>query len=189
MTAPKRSTLIAALKRRSRVRVKVLDDSTVVIDHLRSETENASDRTLAIVCATVVEDALRHGLTVCMKHLTPDDEIALFEQSGGTLSSFASKIDILYAMNLISNKSRRELHEIREIRNAFAHALPRLSFNDKEVADLCRSLDLPRYWDQDAPTTWEPSKLYTTTCHYYIGCFLNWKTGPGPTLSINGSFL
>ena len=185
---PSRSKLIGALKKRSRVRYQIRPDPTPLIERLKAETQNASDRTLAIVYGTVVEDALRHGLSSCMDHLTPDEEVALFEQ-GGALSDFAAKINILYAMKLMSAKSKAELHDIREIRNAFAHALPGISFSDKEVHDVCKSLDFPRYWDTEAAISWNPRDLFITTCDYYISSFQNWGVNSRPQLSINGSFL
>lgn len=52
------------------------------------------------------------------------------------LGDFASKIDIAYALGILSEEAAQDFHSIRTIRSSFAHATFRLSFRDKEVSGL-----------------------------------------------------
>jgi hypothetical protein len=74
-----------------------------------------------------------------MAHLSADEFRDLFEERG-PLSDFASKIQVGYAMGLFGPKTKQDLGLIREIRNAFAHSLALISFDTKEIADVCHML-------------------------------------------------
>jgi hypothetical protein len=58
----------------------------------------------------------------------------------GPLSSFSAKIEIAYSTGLIPMGKRRDLHNLREIRNKFAHHIEPLDFSDPEIADCCKNL-------------------------------------------------
>jgi hypothetical protein len=57
------------------------------------------------------------------------------------LGAFSARIDLAYLMGLVSKRAHRELHLIRKIRNEFAHAYVRLTFEDPKIANWCRELD------------------------------------------------
>ena len=50
----------------------------------------------------------------------------------GPLSSFSAKLDLAYCLGHIPNNLRRNLHAIRKVRNAFAHATDLFHFNDTQ---------------------------------------------------------
>lgn len=56
----------------------------------------------------------------------------------GPFASFSAKIDVAYAMDLISGSLRRELHAIRDIRNEFAHSPKRVHFHSDELKPLLK---------------------------------------------------
>ena len=104
------------------------------------EIEVASDRAAGILAACFLEDALQTVIINNFKvRLDRDERNNLF---GGIkpLGSFSSKIDIGYAMGLYGRQAREDLHSIRTVRNAFAHAARLISFETKEVADVCATL-------------------------------------------------
>ncbi len=137
MSAPKRSTLIKALKKLARRRFKdgAPGFSMTFTEH--------SDRAVAIILGTYVEDKLRVRLEGEMMHLSEDESRDLFEERG-PLADFAAKVQIGYAMKLYGPRTKEELGSIREIRNAFAHSAGIIDFSTKEVSDLVGVLSFPQ---------------------------------------------
>ena len=58
----------------------------------------------------------------------------------GALGTFSSRINLAYALGLISKSSRRNLHLLRKIRNTFAHVHLRVDFNDNTISSRCHEL-------------------------------------------------
>lgn len=57
---------------------------------------------------------------------------ALFEDTGAALATFSAKINLAYAMGLISQEEAKDLHAMQKIRNAFAHSV-KTTFEDSKV--------------------------------------------------------
>lgn len=105
-----------------------------VADAMRAET----DRGLALVMAAYLDDLLDDLLR---KSFIDDRAVAKeLLDFNRPLSSFSAKIELTYALGLISNDLHRKLHQIREIRNHFAHASGAKDFNDAGIADRCGEL-------------------------------------------------
>lgn len=104
------------------------------------EMESASDRTAAIVIASLVEARLTKTVLADLHH---DETIAerLFRTSG-PLGSFSSKIDLSRLMGTISEHAHRDLVNLKNIRNIFAHQFSPASFNEQRISDLCRNFRL-----------------------------------------------
>ena len=113
---------------------------------LVSEIESQSDRGVAIIGASWVEEALRVAIK---SKLECDDEAVwnkLFENSG-PLSSFSAKIDIARLLGIFDRDVYSGLHAIRKIRNEFAHAitgkdLGAITFATPHISDRCPSLKI-----------------------------------------------
>jgi hypothetical protein len=109
---------------------------------LNAEFGNASDRALAIVAASVVEELL---LGLLRGRLVPNDssQDTLFDGPNAPLGTFSAKIDLAYRVGAISHRLARDCHLIRKIRNRFAHELEGGSFETagvhSQVAELVRS--------------------------------------------------
>jgi DNA-binding MltR family transcriptional regulator len=89
---------------------------------------------LAIWVSCIIEDALENALVEKMRPLSKKFKERLFENYG-PLGSFASKIDIAYALSIIEYNIYDDLKIIKEIKNKFAHPKGRfLHFKDKPLA-------------------------------------------------------
>jgi len=67
-----------------------------------------------------------------------EDRARLFDYSyNGALSDLSSRILLARAMGLFGPVTFDDLQRIREIRNAFAHALWYITFATKEVDEMC----------------------------------------------------
>jgi DNA-binding MltR family transcriptional regulator len=96
-----------------------------------------TDRGYAIVAAILLDGLLE---TLLRKKMIPSVPNEIF--SGyGPLSSFSAKIDLSFYLGFISRGEYDELHQIRRIRNEFAHSLNApLSFSHPPVCDRISSL-------------------------------------------------
>ena len=75
--------------------------------------------------------------------MVSDAPKSLFE-GNGPFSTLSSKIDVAYALGLLSSEERRELHLLRKIRNEFAHAVDHeISFDSPKLRDWSRALAIP----------------------------------------------
>jgi hypothetical protein len=91
----------------------------------------------ALYVAQNLESILAELIARYMPNLSKTLKERLFA-GYGPLASFYAKIDIAYALGLISNALRRDLHAIRQIRNHFAHALDPVDFEDPALDPLFR---------------------------------------------------
>jgi Domain of unknown function (DUF4145) len=109
-------------------------------DTLKAELEGASDRAAITVGASLVELALSDCLKAVLRRATSAAEAAKLFGPGGIIETFSQKISACYFLNIVSSKLRNELDTIRKIRNIAAHHLDPVTFDDQQVADLCKNL-------------------------------------------------
>lgn len=113
----------------------MVDEKQPVICELLQELERHSHAAHAIWVAANLEDTLVQILALYMPNLSNRLREKLF-RGYGPLSSFSAKIDMAYALDLIPDVLRRDLHVIREIRNSFAHATSPQHFDTEELQSL-----------------------------------------------------
>ena len=99
---------------------------------------------VAIVGASILAEDLRGALLSRMHPFSKSLERRIFE-GYGPLSSFSSRIDMAFALDILSAQLRDDLNTIRAIRNTFAHSKSILHFNDPAIAEQCRKL---RTWSR-----------------------------------------
>ena len=92
-----------------------------------------------MIAASQLENALGGLLRDQLPNLSNTLEQKLFGRYG-PLATFSAKIDIAYAMGKLTAAGRQDLHAIRNIRNAFAHASKRLHFRSDEMKELLRKV-------------------------------------------------
>ena len=100
-----------------------------IMDSLR----NKDDLHAAIIAVSIVEASLEQLIVTRLKKSDKDLLDRLF-QNRGPLSDFNSKILIAEAFGILTGPLAEELHVMRAVRNAFAHAKMHLSFADQPVA-------------------------------------------------------
>jgi hypothetical protein len=128
------------LKRFSKL---VPDESAIrgLIQDLEKDKTGLADYAIALICQTFVEKALEIAI---FASLAPYDEEAnkrIFDYDNrGPIADFSAKIKLGYVMGIFGKETKADLDLIREIRNAFAHSLQPISFETKEVIDMCGRL-------------------------------------------------
>lgn len=92
-----------------------------------------------LVTSSGISDLLKDALLTKMRRLTKREQEELFENFG-PLNSFASRIALAFALDLIGPEMRKDLLTVKEIRNKFAHPERRYHFSDPVIVDLCKRL-------------------------------------------------
>jgi hypothetical protein len=113
------------------------------IQDIVAEMDRDGPRGAAILGGTLVEETLRFLLISKMVSLTLKERGELFDIMK-PLSSFSAKIAVGYAFGCYGPVTRDDLHTIKEVRNAFAHARRLIDFDTKEVAQHCERLYVGR---------------------------------------------
>ena len=99
-----------------------------IMTNLRKDTDIA----VAIVASALVEAALERLLAAKFV-IKNDDLLNRLFQNEGPLSNFNGKILVAQAFGIITSPLAEEMHTIRAIRNAFAHAKVPITFDNDVV--------------------------------------------------------
>ncbi|MBL28065.1 MAG: hypothetical protein CMM50_11025 [Rhodospirillaceae bacterium] len=148
------------------------------MDTVFNAVVNQSDRGAALVIASMLDDTIRMALAAKFRPLNSDDYGDLFDPDR-PLGTFSARINLAYALRLCDKREKRNLHTIREVRNAFAHTMRPITFKTVEVERLCSFLE-PKEGSSDAKRVGFPDglahHLYTATAIILINKFLEAAT-------------
>lgn len=104
----------------------------------RNSILEETDRGAVLMSAAFLDDKLKHLIE---KRLVQDKKVSrrAFDFNG-PLGTFSSRIDFAYLIGIIPKNAQKDLHNIRAIRNQFAHHASPLSYKDEKVKNLCERL-------------------------------------------------
>jgi len=109
------------------------------------ELNGGEDRSQAIVAASLLEQALEYAIASHFVLSEQDVRNLFSDQAEGSISSFATKIKLAYALGIIENTIRSELIAIKDIRNVFAHTRVTVSFETSAIIAACDALRVPGF--------------------------------------------
>lgn len=143
-----------------------LDLSDEELDATLAEIASGSDRVAAILGAALVQNALRGSLTTYFEDKAETERV--FDSLRGPLNSFYGQIVMGKALGLYAGELADGLHDIRAVRNKFAHAVHSINFDDEEIAKKCAKLAvlLPPANDEKTPSNnreWFERSCYVLT--------------------------
>ncbi|PYS20758.1 MAG: hypothetical protein DMF72_20090 [Acidobacteria bacterium] len=102
------------------------------------EFQKETDRSTAIIGAAFLDEHLKQLLANFM--VDDSNEVKQLLSQESPLGSFGARIRAAYCLGLISRQYFESLKLIKDVRNAFAHQLHGLTFENKDVADACKKL-------------------------------------------------
>jgi len=104
----------------------------------RTSILDETDRGAVLMSAAFLDDKLKQLIE---KRLVEDKKISrrAFDFNG-PLGTFSSRIDFAYLIGILPKNAQKDLHNIRAIRNQFAHHASPLSYEDEKVKTLCERL-------------------------------------------------
>jgi DNA-binding MltR family transcriptional regulator len=101
----------------------------------------ATDQAVALTCVAYLDHALQTLLKVHFRHLNKDQYHRIFDGAGnGILGTASAKILIAYAMGLIEFNTYTDLVILNNVRNAFAHTLHTIDFENGHIKEDCAKL-------------------------------------------------
>ncbi len=113
--------------------LNLIDFYEDITDAMNSFTEE-SDRGVVLISAALIDETL--GEIIRKKLVSSkNNNDELFEIPYAPLKSFSAKINFSYRLGLINKKTHSVFHQIRDIRNKFAHGFLPISFEDQTIFD------------------------------------------------------
>ena len=115
----------------------------------RLSLDQETDRGCALMAAAYID----HELMTLLERVFCDDKRIRDELLGPSrpLASFSSRIDLAYALGLLSTQTWRDLHLVREVRNDFGHERGLLRFEDPAIKSRCGELRTDPFHEQLPP--------------------------------------
>ncbi len=105
------------------------------------QIEFDSDRAAGIVAGSITERRLEDALRSIMRQDHPKIAQELFRPSGA-LGPFSTKIDLAYLLHVLSSDAYKDIANLKNIRNDFAHDLNKDAFDAPSIRDRCKNFVL-----------------------------------------------
>jgi DNA-binding MltR family transcriptional regulator len=164
--------------------LKTLPSEDEMLDSLNA-LRSAPDHALAITAAAhldyVLELLIRNHIPV---ELTKEEDRRIFDgASDGILGTASAKIRVAYAFNILPGRAYEDMLLVNAIRNAFAHSLHNITFDNELVVSDCRKLSLLERRRDMYP---DPLKInarevyYNTILDLYMGIQINMRLPDKP---------
>ncbi|ANC19615.1 hypothetical protein WR52_12850 [Bacillus cereus] len=130
------------MKKQSEYGVEQFQKYVEARGEFEKELEYSSDRGLALVCGSIIDQLLSDLLKA---FLIKSDSVEkdLFK-GNSILSTFDSKIKMSYYLGLISKNEELNITYLQRIRNRFAHQVVDISFKNNDIINLCRHFEIPK---------------------------------------------
>jgi mannitol operon repressor len=108
------------------------------LNKIADEINQETDRGVALFSASILDDALQKIVLNFMVDHKVSKKLFKYPDP---ISSFSARLNVSFALGLITETEYNECNLIRSIRNKFAHeAAYSIDFNSKEIALLCERL-------------------------------------------------
>jgi DNA-binding MltR family transcriptional regulator len=137
-------------------------------EYNKQTAAKADDRGFCLLVSAHVENALEQALDHLMGKLPEGVREAVYRDDG-PLATFAQKITMAHALEIIGPVTYANLRNIRQVRNAFAHAKVPINFKTAEVAAVCSDLQCINIFDPPEEVDQEPTlsarDRFETVCH------------------------
>ncbi len=135
----------SASKRLKALAKQIPDDriARVTMKALERHGGVGGDYAIATIGCELVQKALEVSILSRFGPLEDTERSRIFSYDNrGPLSDFSARIKIARALRLFGPKTAEDLETIRAIRNAFAHSIELLDFDNADVTVLCEGLHL-----------------------------------------------
>jgi len=135
-----------------------------------AELQAETDRGLALVAASVLDDKLRAILASILVENSAAQR--LIDSGNAPLGTMSARVDACHALGLIDDFEHAEITLVRRVRNEFAHGLHGTTFKTEPLRGYCSSLksELPEgagYPTDDARFRFINSVVTLVTRLYY----------------------
>ena len=137
-----RKHLMSRNRGKPKAKLSDLSREPLTIEESHALTAALSADAHPITAAVLGSSSVEHELELSLRKRIPRRDETLWKvltADVGPLSSFHRKIEMAYALKIVDEKTRNDLHIVRNVRNAFAHARRLMDFNHPLVVKELRS--------------------------------------------------
>jgi hypothetical protein len=120
------------------------------LDAVHREFARESDRAAGIVVGAMLDEALK--ILLAKRLLPPQNKDRdILEGHRAPIGTFSARIDAAYQFGLISHFLARDLHLVRNVRNAFSHDAVECTFDRSDIRDRVRALEVASDYNRRRP--------------------------------------
>lgn len=137
------SSKSSSLKRLKQLARTIPDNQTIraTFTELLDDPSHNGDSILALMGTTIIERALEAAISAHFVPIPQDHMNRIFSYDfNGPLSNLSSLVRVAYALGVFGPVTHADLEKIRAIRNSFAHAAMKVTFDTPEVAAAANAL-------------------------------------------------
>ncbi|ULM98798.1 transcriptional regulator [Peribacillus frigoritolerans] len=117
-------------------------DDLDVLKEFDKEVANNSDRGIALICGSIIDEILKELLKeFFIENSKIDKELFGVNQ---TLGTFDAKYKIAYYLGLINEIEMKNIVLLQRIRNKFAHQIIGISFENEEIKNIAFNFKIPK---------------------------------------------
>lgn len=120
---------------------------------MMNDLDGMDDRASALILSALIDIFLKMAIELQFVSLAESYKNDLFRSANAPLSSFAAKTVVAHALGIFDDETKRQIDRIRTIRNAFAHSVLPIGFDEPLVEGECQKLDPQAL----STATWVPS--------------------------------
>lgn len=113
---------------------------TSLFDELRKEFEGNSDRGVTVISASIIDVLLEDLLKSFLVPINDKSTEKTIFSGNGPLSNVSNKIEMAFALGLLSRYDKKLLKSIISVRNKFAHQINGIDFNNEKIINTCKNL-------------------------------------------------
>ena len=132
------------------------------------------DRSIAVMASAILEYWLGRAILGRLVETTTQEKNCLLDNNGhGALATLSSKIWMGFALGLYKAEARKDLLNLKEIRNIFAHADEHIEFSNPEIIKLCNKLKAPKYLAESVMKSEQTAskERFLDTIHHLVSGF------------------
>lgn len=118
--------------------------NTEQLEKLLRDVETMDPKACALILSAFVDSLLETAISFSFIPLSKEPYENVFRRNGAPIGSFSSKILLGWALGIYDAEARSQLDRFRQIRNAFAHSVIPMDFDNPTVAEECAKLDVAR---------------------------------------------
>lgn len=129
-------------------------------------------RAMVLITTSYVDSTLERLISTEFVTLTESKSNSLFRSHSAPLGSFSSKIALGHVLGMFGDNFADHLNNIRSIRNAFAHSMLEIDFEQTEIVNECTKLKPASLCDFEYRPDTESAREKFVTCSIIINTIL-----------------
>lgn len=119
------------------------DEIKEIFVEIKKEFSSKNDRGVAIISASMIDFLVEDLLDAFFVDFESKNARKRIFSNSGVLANLSSKIEMSFALGLLSEWDRNLLIKIVSIRNKIAHKIIDANFNSEDIINQCKALVIP----------------------------------------------